>query len=138
MLCLVSLILYDDAKFGDAKFGDAIFVGGDHRRMAQGGNFGSFRGGRRSFKGGRNQRSVPNADIRSEIKDPEQIRKQRQLKATRISKLKNNSRGKKFGAKGGSSSRGRGQHKGSSNGGSRGGGQHKGGSRGARKGKGQH
>ncbi|PIN14126.1 RNA helicase [Handroanthus impetiginosus] len=60
-----------------------------------------FRGDNRRFKGGRNQSSMPNAHIRSEIKDLEQVRKQRQKKADQISYLKSKSKkGKKFGKNG--------------------------------------
>ncbi|XP_073151227.1 putative DEAD-box ATP-dependent RNA helicase 29 [Henckelia pumila] len=66
------------------------------------GNLG-FRGDYRGFKGRNNQKSVPNAHIRSEIKDIEQVRKERQKKADRVSYLKGNptKKGKKkFGGKG--------------------------------------
>ena len=48
---------------------------------------------------------MPNAHVRSEIKDLEQIRKERQQKANRISYIKNKSsklkgKGKKFGKNG--------------------------------------
>ncbi|XP_073133429.1 putative DEAD-box ATP-dependent RNA helicase 29 [Henckelia pumila] len=66
------------------------------------GNLG-FRGDYRGFKGRNNQKSVPNAHIRSEIKDIEQVRKERQKKADRVSYLKGKptKKGKKkFGGKG--------------------------------------
>ena len=63
-----------------------------------GGN--GFRGDNRRFRGGRNHQSVPNAHIRSEIKDHEQVRKERQKKADRISYMKSKSKGKKFGKNG--------------------------------------
>ncbi|GER38746.1 dead box ATP-dependent RNA helicase [Striga asiatica] len=61
-----------------------------------------FRGdNRRRFKGGRSQRSVPNAHVRNEIKDIEQVRKEKQKKADRASYLKTkNKKGKKFGKNG--------------------------------------
>ncbi|KAL3845461.1 hypothetical protein ACJIZ3_002864 [Penstemon smallii] len=56
-----------------------------------------FRGDNRRLQGGRNNRSlVPNAHVRSEIKDNEQVRKERQKKADHISYLKSKpKRGKK-------------------------------------------
>ncbi|CAK7346865.1 unnamed protein product [Dovyalis caffra] len=52
-------------------------------------------------QGGKKQRSVPNANMRSEIKDLEQVRKERQRKADRISYMKNKgSKSKKFGKNG--------------------------------------
>ncbi|KAL0323296.1 UNVERIFIED_CONTAM: putative DEAD-box ATP-dependent RNA helicase 29 [Sesamum angustifolium] len=60
-----------------------------------------YRGDNRRFKGGKSHKSVPNAHIRSEIKDPEQVRKERQKKADRVSYLKSkNKKGKKFGKSG--------------------------------------
>ncbi|XP_054819629.1 putative DEAD-box ATP-dependent RNA helicase 29 isoform X1 [Prosopis cineraria] len=63
---------------------------------------GHFRGSPRKFKGGKKQHSVPNAHVRSEIKDLDQIRKERQKKANRLSYLKSQStkKGKKFGKDG--------------------------------------
>ncbi|XP_061368407.1 putative DEAD-box ATP-dependent RNA helicase 29 isoform X1 [Gastrolobium bilobum] len=62
---------------------------------------GSYRGGRRNFKGSKKQQSMPNAHVRSEIKDMDQIRKERQQKANRISYMKSKSpKGKKFGKNG--------------------------------------
>ncbi|XP_061368415.1 putative DEAD-box ATP-dependent RNA helicase 29 isoform X2 [Gastrolobium bilobum] len=61
----------------------------------------SYRGGRRNFKGSKKQQSMPNAHVRSEIKDMDQIRKERQQKANRISYMKSKSpKGKKFGKNG--------------------------------------
>ncbi|KAK7284599.1 hypothetical protein RJT34_19348 [Clitoria ternatea] len=61
---------------------------------------GSYRGGRRNLKGGKKQHSMPNAHVRSEIKDMDQIRKERQQKANRVSYVKSKStKGKKFGGK---------------------------------------
>ncbi|KAJ7975885.1 DEAD-box ATP-dependent RNA helicase 29 [Quillaja saponaria] len=55
----------------------------------------------RKLQGGKKQHSVPNAHVRSEIKDLDQVRKERQKKADRISHMKNkNSKGKKFGKNG--------------------------------------
>ncbi|KAL0432252.1 UNVERIFIED_CONTAM: putative DEAD-box ATP-dependent RNA helicase 29 [Sesamum latifolium] len=60
-----------------------------------------YRGDNRRFKGGKSHQSVPNAHIRSEIKDLEQVRKERQKKADRVSYLKSkNKKGKKFGKSG--------------------------------------
>ncbi|KAH7544029.1 hypothetical protein JRO89_XS15G0088300 [Xanthoceras sorbifolium] len=60
------------------------------------------RGHNRKFRGGkRQQHSMPNAHVRSEIKDLEQVRKERQTKANRISYVKSKSqKGKKFGKNG--------------------------------------
>ncbi|KAG5053580.1 hypothetical protein JHK85_006090 [Glycine max] len=44
---------------------------------------GSYQRGRRNFKGSKKQHSMPNAHVRSEIKDMDQIRKERQTKANR-------------------------------------------------------
>ena len=61
----------------------------------------------RKFKGGNKQRSMPNAHVRSEIKDLEQVRKERQKKANKIALMKSKStRGKKSGRNG---KRGRGK-----------------------------
>lgn len=63
---------------------------------------GYSRGGPRKFKGSKKQHSVPNAHVRSEIKDLEQIRKERQMKANRLAHLKSKSskKGKQFGRNG--------------------------------------
>ncbi|GLT45837.1 hypothetical protein SLA2020_196400 [Shorea laevis] len=56
-----------------------------------------FQGNNRKFRGGKKQQSVPNAHVRSEIKDLDQVRKERQKKATQISNMKGKpSKGKKF------------------------------------------
>lgn len=62
---------------------------------------GGLRGDNRRFKGGKH-RSVPNAHVRSEIKDLDQVRKARQKKAERISHLKGSksNKGKKSGKRG--------------------------------------
>ncbi|KAL4277472.1 hypothetical protein AHAS_Ahas20G0310600 [Arachis hypogaea] len=53
---------------------------------------GSYRGRGRNFKGGsKRQQSMPNSHVRSEIKEFDQIRKERQKKADRISHLKSKS-----------------------------------------------
>lgn len=61
-------------------------------------------GGRfkRGFKGRYQQRSIPNAHVPSEIKDLEQVRKERQKKASQQSAMKNkkSKRGSKFGKSG--------------------------------------
>ncbi|XP_077249788.1 putative DEAD-box ATP-dependent RNA helicase 29 [Tasmannia lanceolata] len=55
----------------------------------------------RNFKGGNQRRSVPNANVPSELKDPSQVWKNRQQKANKVSKMKNKStKGKKQGKKG--------------------------------------
>ncbi|KAJ4966017.1 hypothetical protein NE237_017866 [Protea cynaroides] len=57
-----------------------------------------MRGNSRNFKGGKMRHSLPNAHVRSELKGPEQIRKERQKNASRMSQVKNKSaKGKKFG-----------------------------------------
>ncbi|KAK9271353.1 hypothetical protein L1049_026943 [Liquidambar formosana] len=56
------------------------FAGGNHR---SGGDNRKFRGGKRQH--------MPNAHVRSEIKDLEQVRKERQRKADRISHMKSKS-----------------------------------------------
>jgi ATP-dependent RNA helicase DDX54/DBP10 len=56
-----------------------------------------LQGNNRKFRGSKKQHSVPNAHVRSEIKDLEQVRKERQKKANKISNLKGKpSKGKKF------------------------------------------
>ncbi|XP_043689719.1 putative DEAD-box ATP-dependent RNA helicase 29 [Telopea speciosissima] len=68
--------------------GEATGSTGDHR----------MQGYNRMFKGGKNHHSLPNAHVRSELKNPEQIRKERQKNASRMSHAKNKSaKGKKFG-----------------------------------------
>jgi len=47
-----------------------------------------LQGNNRKFRGSKKQHSVPNAHVRSEIKDLEQVRKERQKKANKISNLK--------------------------------------------------
>lgn len=60
-----------------------------------------FSRGRRNFQGNKRQHAVPNAHVRSEIKDLEQIRKERQKKADRAAHIKSKSKkGKGFGKKG--------------------------------------
>ncbi|KAI7980595.1 putative DEAD-box ATP-dependent RNA helicase 29 [Camellia lanceoleosa] len=53
-----------------------------------------MRGDNRRFKGGKKHWSMPNAHVRSEIKDVEQVRKERQKKATRKSYMKSKSKEK--------------------------------------------
>ncbi|XP_076914284.1 putative DEAD-box ATP-dependent RNA helicase 29 [Bidens hawaiensis] len=69
----------------------------------------SLRGGRRGFRGGNKGRPVPNAHVRSEVKNFEQVRKDRQTKATKAALMKNNSKkkGNKFGKNGGKRGKGR-------------------------------
>ncbi|KAK0602118.1 hypothetical protein LWI29_030498 [Acer saccharum] len=60
---------------------------------------GDHHGNNRKFRGG--QHSMPNAHVRSEIKNLDQVRKERQNKANRISYVKSKSqKGKKFGKNG--------------------------------------
>lgn len=54
-----------------------------------------MRGNRRHFKGGRNHFSVPNANAPSELRNMEQVRKNRQHEVSRIARLKNKSKGNK-------------------------------------------
>lgn len=49
----------------------------------------------RRFRGGR-KNQIPNAHVRSEIKNVEQVRKERQRKESRITQMKRKSKGKKF------------------------------------------
>lgn len=71
----------------------------DEATSLAGGN--GFRGGNRSsFRGGKRHLSIPNAHVRSEIKDLDQVRKERQKKADRVSHMKSKSKGKKFGKNG--------------------------------------
>ncbi|KAG9144352.1 hypothetical protein Leryth_025213 [Lithospermum erythrorhizon] len=58
-------------------------------------------GDNRRFRGGKKQHAIPNAHVRSEIKDMEQIRKERQTKADRQSYVKSKSKKGKFGGKNG-------------------------------------
>ncbi|XP_059630585.1 putative DEAD-box ATP-dependent RNA helicase 29 isoform X2 [Cornus florida] len=67
-----------------------------------------LQGDNRRFRGGNRNRSVPNAHVRSEIKDLEQVRKGREQKANRVSYLKSKSKkGKKFGKNGKNGKRGK-------------------------------
>ncbi|KAG5100576.1 hypothetical protein JHK82_045628 [Glycine max] len=52
---------------------------------------GSYQRGRSNFKGSKKQHSMPNAHVRSELKDMDQIRKERQTKANRVSYIKSKS-----------------------------------------------
>ncbi|KGN66771.1 putative DEAD-box ATP-dependent RNA helicase 29 [Cucumis sativus] len=72
--------------------GDAINTGGNQR----------FSGNKRRFGQGRNKHSVPNAHVRPEVKNLDQIRKERQKKADKVQHMKNNrpKRGKKSGKRG--------------------------------------
>ncbi|XP_030934393.1 putative DEAD-box ATP-dependent RNA helicase 29 isoform X1 [Quercus lobata] len=71
-------------------------------------------GNSRNFRGGKKQHHVPNAHVRSEIKDLEQVRKERQKKANKISFMKSkSSKGKKFNGNGkgkGKGKRGKGRN----------------------------
>ncbi|KAJ8762906.1 hypothetical protein K2173_023035 [Erythroxylum novogranatense] len=76
-------------SISDGNDGEATNISGDH-----GGNW-KFRGRRMQ------QHSLPNANVRSEIKDLEQVRKERQKKANKLSYIKNKGpKGKKFGKNG--------------------------------------
>ncbi|KAF8697446.1 hypothetical protein HU200_036047 [Digitaria exilis] len=53
---------------------------------------GGYQGGnKKPFSGGRGRRSIPNANVPSEIRNPEQMQKSRQQKAMEITRLKNKS-----------------------------------------------
>ncbi|XP_039124781.1 DEAD-box ATP-dependent RNA helicase 29 [Dioscorea cayenensis subsp. rotundata] len=65
----------------------------DDRIGSSGNN--QMRGNRRHFKGGRNHFSVPNANAPSELRNMEQVRKNRQHEVSRIARLKNKSKGNK-------------------------------------------
>lgn len=59
-----------------------------------------MRGNKRHFHGGKNRWSVPNANVASELKGPEQVRKKRQQKVSKIALMKSkSSKGNKFGKK---------------------------------------
>ncbi|KAM7518745.1 hypothetical protein LguiB_017707 [Lonicera macranthoides] len=76
--------------------------------MSLSGGRGIRGGDNRRFKGG-NKHNIPNAHVRSEIKNNEQVRKERQKKVTQISQMKNNKskKGKKFGGKNGKRGKGK-------------------------------
>lgn len=60
-----------------------------------------FQRANRNFKGGKKQQALPNSNVRSEIKNLEQVRKERQKKADKISYMKSKSaKSKKFGKNG--------------------------------------
>lgn len=60
-----------------------------------------FQRANRNFKGGKKQQALPNANVRSEIKNLEQVRKERQKKADKISYMKSKSaKSKKLGKNG--------------------------------------
>ncbi|XP_022147370.1 putative DEAD-box ATP-dependent RNA helicase 29 [Momordica charantia] len=76
---------------GTERNGEAINTAGNQR----------FSGNKRKFGPGKNKHSVPNAHVRPEVKNLDQIRKERQKKENRIQHMKNRpSRGKKSGKKG--------------------------------------
>ncbi|KAF3964576.1 hypothetical protein ACB098_12G112100 [Castanea mollissima] len=65
-------------------------------------------GNNRNFRGGKKQHHVPNAHVRSEIKDLEQVRKERQKKANKVSFMKSkSSKGKKFNGNGNGKGKGK-------------------------------
>lgn len=54
------------------------------------------RGNQTNLRGGKSQRSMPNANLKSELRDPEQVRKSRQEKANKIARFNSKpQRGKK-------------------------------------------
>ncbi|RWR92797.1 putative DEAD-box ATP-dependent RNA helicase 29 [Cinnamomum micranthum f. kanehirae] len=60
-----------------------------------------MQGTRRNFQGGKKHRPLPNANVPSELRNPEQVRKRRQQKANKVSQMKNKSKkGKKHGKMG--------------------------------------
>uniref|UniRef100_A0A7N0VAY4 RNA helicase n=1 Tax=Kalanchoe fedtschenkoi TaxID=63787 RepID=A0A7N0VAY4_KALFE len=66
------------------------------------GGYGGRGGNKSRGFGGRKNGHVPNAHVRSEIRNPDQVRKERQKKADRITHLKSKpNKGKKFGGKNG-------------------------------------
>ncbi|OVA10780.1 Helicase [Macleaya cordata] len=83
------------------KGGNNHMQGGGNNRF-KGGNNQMQGGGNNRFKGGKSHRSLPNAHVPSELRDPEQVRKRRQQQANKISYMKNKSaKGKqKFGKNG--------------------------------------
>ncbi|XP_027076487.1 putative DEAD-box ATP-dependent RNA helicase 29 [Coffea arabica] len=75
--------------------GDANDGNGEDSRSFAGAP--GVQGNNRRFRGGQKRHSIANANVRSEIKDIEQVRKERQKKANRISHMKSKSmKGKKF------------------------------------------
>ncbi|CAH9075674.1 unnamed protein product [Cuscuta epithymum] len=77
-----------------------------------GGALGRVQGGHAKFQHGRKRQSIPNAHLRSEIKDREQVRKERERKANRKAHLKTkssskNNKGKKFKRGGGGKKNGK-------------------------------
>ncbi|CAO2175461.1 unnamed protein product [Urochloa humidicola] len=72
----------------------SINIGGQSGHFSEGGTSsgGGYHGGnKKHFSGGRGRRSIPNADVPSEIRNPEQMQKGRQQKAMEITRLKNKS-----------------------------------------------
>ncbi|URE35066.1 DEAD-box ATP-dependent RNA helicase [Musa troglodytarum] len=73
-----------------------ISLGGMEKDNLQDGGL-TERGNKQHYKGKRKRWSVPNANVPSELKDPEQVRKGRQQKANKIAHLKTkSSKGKRF------------------------------------------
>ncbi|KAJ8471768.1 hypothetical protein OPV22_026111 [Ensete ventricosum] len=73
-----------------------ISLGGMEKDNLQEGGL-ADRGNKQHYKGKRKRWSVPNANVPSELKDPEQVRKGRQQKANKIAHLKTkSSKGKRF------------------------------------------
>ncbi|RLN04437.1 DEAD-box ATP-dependent RNA helicase 29 [Panicum miliaceum] len=72
----------------------SINIGGKSGSFAEEGTprTGGYHGGnKKHFPGGRGRRSIPNANVPSEIRNPEQMQKSRQQKAMEITRLKNKS-----------------------------------------------
>ncbi|CAO2188151.1 unnamed protein product [Urochloa humidicola] len=72
----------------------SINIGGQSGHYSEGGTSsgGGYHGGnKKHFSGGRGRRSIPNAGVPSEIRNPEQMQKGRQQKAMEITRLKNKS-----------------------------------------------
>ncbi|CAI0625202.1 unnamed protein product [Linum tenue] len=94
--------LIQRGSHGDGNAEESTSISGDNNDRQWGKN-GKFNGRNNS------SRSVPNANLHSEIKDLDQVRKARQKKADQISHLKRkgSARGKKFGGKNGNRGKGR-------------------------------
>ncbi|KAI4311265.1 hypothetical protein MLD38_036171 [Melastoma candidum] len=67
----------------------------------------TFAGKPSNFKGGKQQQSIPNANVRSEVKNLEQVRKDRQNEANRITHMKTKTKGNKKFGRGGKKGKGR-------------------------------
>ncbi|RLM61054.1 DEAD-box ATP-dependent RNA helicase 29 [Panicum miliaceum] len=72
----------------------SINIGGKSGHFAEEGtsSTGGYHGGnKKHFPGGRGRRFIPNSDVPSEIRNPEQMQKSRQQKAMEVTRLKNKS-----------------------------------------------